>query len=515
MDPKVNARQLEVLQWVADGCQEGRWPAADYTHRTSAVALKNRGLVTVKGHGPTWTASVTDAGAYYIEHGTYPPGHSDVVVVREPRRASAAHDPVELGAGATKSLDEANALIEKLQQEKSRSVTIADPSESTRAHYRRILHACRQHHLTPVGHELRFTGRDAGDIVIALSDGSDKETSDWDMIRTRARKVTTNVTALRTALDSTPSVIDVTDDLRPRAVEFATLLASELRAHDLKLGVNIKLKTPKLFLQTESARRDVRLEEVLKEVPHVRTNEEDREARRSPWKTFPKVDQVPSGLLRITVARDGWNGSTGRHNFDEWVDKPKTPLEKQVRVIARAIKAGVVDDVDTRQRGVQARAEAHEKWERQQAQERGAWEEVRARARAKAVEQLREGTFIDTFDAWRGAQELRAFATELEAAVAADHELGERPRFHEWIEWARQRADEMDPIVNLKQLDDRVLDVKPSADDLRPFMEGWDPSAPHKDYGLISYGGQPNTPQAPQPKPWHPGMRGKPSWWRH
>lgn len=510
----MNARQLEVLQWIGDGCQDGHWPRDDFTHRTSAVALRNRGLVLVKGHGPTWKASLTDAGSYYLEHGTYPEGHRDVVAVREPRRAAAASEPVELGEGAAKSLDEAKALIAELQQQDSRSITIADPSESTRARYRRVLHACRQHHLTPTGYELRFTGRDAGDIVIALSDGSDKETSDWDMIRTRARKITTNVHALRAALESTPSVVNVADELRPRAIEFLTLLASELRTHDLKLGVNVKLKTPKLFIQVDSARRDVRLEEVLKEVPHVRTTAEEREARRKPWMTFPNVDQVPSGILRITVGRDGWNSVSGRHNFDEWADKPKTPLEKQVRVIAREIKAGVVDDADKRQRDVQRRAEAHEEWERKQAEEKRAWEEVRGRARTKAIERMRESTFMDAYDAWRGSQELRAFAIELETAVALDSELGERPRLREWIAWARERANEMDPIANLRQLDDTALDMNPSADDLRPFMEGWDPSAPHKDYSLGYSAGQRQAPEAPKPKPWHPGMRGKPSWWR-
>lgn len=514
MDPRVNARQLEVLQWIADGCEDGHWPVDDFTHRTSAVAFKNRGLVTVKGHGPSWAAAVTDAGAYYLKNGTYPPGHRDVVVVRQPRRANAPSEPVEVGEGAAKTLEEARAFIAELQEQDGRSISITDPSASTRARYRRILHACRQHHLTPSGFELRFTGRDAGDMLIALSDGSDEETSKWDVIRTRARKITTNVDALRSALDSTPTVVDVSEAVRPRAIEFVTLLATELRDHDLKLGINIKLKTPKLFLQTESGRRDVRLTEVLKEVPHVPTEAEVREARRSPWKSVPKVDQVPSGLLRITVAREGWE-STGGYKKDEWTESPKTSLEKQVRAIARAIKAGVVDDVDKREREQQARAEAHEKWEREQAEERRAWEEVRDRARTKAVERLREAQFVSTFDAWRGAQELRAFAGELETAISANEEYGERPRLREWIEWARERADEMDPIVNLKNLDDSVLDVKPSADDLRPFMEGWDPSAPHKDYSLAYGSGRQQVPEVPQPKPWHPGMRGKPSWWRH
>ncbi|NHA01357.1 hypothetical protein G5V59_20040 [Nocardioides sp. W3-2-3] len=38
-------------------------------------------------------------------------------------------------------------------------------------------------------------------------------------------------------------------------------LAEELRRHDLRLGVNVKLKTLKIFLQIDSQRRDVLIEE--------------------------------------------------------------------------------------------------------------------------------------------------------------------------------------------------------------------------------------------------------------
>ena len=43
----------------------------DFSHRTSAVALKNRGLARVSKRGG-WHAEATFAGRYYLEHGTYP-----------------------------------------------------------------------------------------------------------------------------------------------------------------------------------------------------------------------------------------------------------------------------------------------------------------------------------------------------------------------------------------------------------------------------------------------------------
>jgi hypothetical protein len=326
-----------------------------------------------------------------------------------------------------------------LQREPGK-ISVAAPEDSTRARYRRLLNACRIHHLVPDGHELRFTGRNSGDIVIMLSTGSPAETSDWDRIRTTARKITTNLGALRSALETSSILGSISESLRPRAVAVLLGLAGELRAHELKLGANVKLKTPKLFVQVDTRRIDLTLTEILDDVPHVPTPAERREVRRSPWKRLPESDRVPSGRLRIWIARDG--RANNKPNGDEWSDAKKSPLERQVGEIARAIKKGVVDDGDARERRAQRVLEAHEACEREKAAERRAWEELRNRARDKAVTELREATFTHAFDAWRGAQELRAFAGRLEAEATSRGQLEDRPRLREWLEWARARADE-------------------------------------------------------------------------
>ncbi|MBC9936937.1 MULTISPECIES: hypothetical protein [unclassified Leucobacter] len=521
MSKPVNDRQLEVLRWIADGCSAGKWPENDNVHKISAAALKSRGLATVKGHGANWAASITDAGTHYLEHGSYPPRDDPPVAVAALSRSRRQALPkLDLGEGASDTLAEAKALIEQVQEQGP--LTVTDPEESVRARYRRVLHACRVHHLVPDGQELRFTGRSSGDIVIMLSTGSPTDTSVWDRIRTTARTVTTNLEALRSALETTTVLNPVSEGLRPRAIDVVLTLAAELRAHELRLGVNVKLKSPKLFIQVDTRRRSLELTELLEEVPHVPTDVEQRELRRSPWKQIPKFDSVPSGRLHMTIERDGSHRvDLGRQSYrydrnsDSWSDEKKKPLETRVREIARAIKKGVVDDVDAAEREKQRRAEAHEAYEREKAAERRAWEEVRERARAKALLVQREVIFARAFESWQGAQELRDFARQLEAEATAKGLLADRPRLREWLEWARSRADEFDPIVNLEHLDDGVFDAEPSAKDLRPHMEGWDPSAPHKDYSIGRDPHEAHAKHAPEPRAWHPGMRDRPSWWRH
>lgn len=85
VDSRVNPRQLDVLKWISEGCPPGRWPPDDYSHILSARALANRGLVTVKGRGPRWSATITDDGKHYLTYGAYPPGHR-LEPVRQKRR---------------------------------------------------------------------------------------------------------------------------------------------------------------------------------------------------------------------------------------------------------------------------------------------------------------------------------------------------------------------------------------------------------------------------------------------
>lgn len=73
LDNPLNQRQLDVLNWINDGCPDGRW--IDYTFKTTAQSLASRKLVTVSKRGGTWKAAILPAGAHYLTTGVYPAGH--------------------------------------------------------------------------------------------------------------------------------------------------------------------------------------------------------------------------------------------------------------------------------------------------------------------------------------------------------------------------------------------------------------------------------------------------------
>ncbi|MBB5979893.1 hypothetical protein HDA44_003234 [Kribbella solani] len=99
-DAPLNPVQLEVLAWVRDGCADGVYE--DFSHRVTARALHNRGLLEVGGHGVNWIASLTEDGAHYLEHGAYPAGKSHPRRTKLSARPTAKRPPRASGRSAPK-----------------------------------------------------------------------------------------------------------------------------------------------------------------------------------------------------------------------------------------------------------------------------------------------------------------------------------------------------------------------------------------------------------------------------
>jgi hypothetical protein len=64
---KLSDRQVAVLRWIGDGCPGRAWP--DESHKNTARALASRGPAEVGRKKKVWTATITSAGEYYLDHG--------------------------------------------------------------------------------------------------------------------------------------------------------------------------------------------------------------------------------------------------------------------------------------------------------------------------------------------------------------------------------------------------------------------------------------------------------------
>jgi len=99
---QLNQRQLDVLRWIGDGCPDRDWPG--HSHKLTARSLAGKGLADVRRKKKIWTATITAAGQYYLEHGKPPPSQeSDLELTAQParrRQPSVAPDLPRLDATA-------------------------------------------------------------------------------------------------------------------------------------------------------------------------------------------------------------------------------------------------------------------------------------------------------------------------------------------------------------------------------------------------------------------------------
>ncbi|MDZ5447565.1 hypothetical protein U2F26_33495 [Micromonospora sp. 4G57] len=506
---RLNERQAELLRRIADGDDLSTPDGVPY--RISARALQGRRLVAVARKGGTWRATITEAGRFYLEHGFHPddPAHVARPSPTRPRREAAgvsqrppAAASIDGAGSATLAL--AQQLVDQLDQGDG-VVRVEEPDEQTRARYRRAIHAAKQHKLVPDGYELRHTGRDRNDIVVMLYNKANGANNGWDAFRIASRHQTTIDDEIIAALQKNPSALTVSAELLPRALEFVRLLAAAARSRGHRLVVNTKGARPTLSLRLEKSQRAVRISEEYDKVPHVLTDDERRRQKRQPWISLPEFDRVRSGRLVLEVNRAGYGKS------DTWTDDKRTTLESRVHKIVKEVEAGYLADQREQEERERVRLEEEERWERRKAEERAQWEQVKATATVLATDKLRTDRFRAAFDSWVAADAIRSFCTALEGSASSSEAAGQN--LDQWVAWARNKADRLDPTINPAVLAEVDFDIEPRPRNLEPFMGEWSAARPEKAYRSEATRSQYADILAYE-KTWHHGMRGSPQAWR-
>jgi hypothetical protein len=189
--------------------------------------------------------------------------------------------------------------------------------------------------VVPEGFHLLHAGRDHSDLVIRLSDDSAPDDTDWNRVRLTSRRVKTEPAVLIAALEKDPASLDVTAASVPRAMDLIRLLAEEARRRGHRIA-NTRTVHPKVYLKIDQVQRSVTIHEEYDDIPHVPTEKERRDARRSPWVSIPATDRVASGRLRLEIARG------------VWTDDKKGQLESRTSKILRAVEANVAEDREQR-----------------------------------------------------------------------------------------------------------------------------------------------------------------------
>ncbi|GAA3450533.1 hypothetical protein [Dactylosporangium matsuzakiense] len=309
-----------------------------------------------------------------------------------------------------------------------------------------------------------------------MTDDSSPDDTDWNRIRLNTRRVTSDPSLVFQAIERDPANLHVTEASRPRAFQLIHALAEEAGERGHRLGVNTKTKHPRLYLQVGDLRRAVTLHEEYDKIRHEPTPEETRRLRRRPWEHVPEYDHVPSGRLRLEIAKAGYN------EHHSWTDDKRSALEPRLPRILREVEAAVAADQEAR---LEARRQ-HEAYlaeqQRKDEERQRLWQAALDEARPKAVEATRRRVFRAAYDAWAAAAEIRAFCNALEQATSPDDDPATVRNRAAWTTWGRAAADRIDPTAGGAGLTAVPFDTTPGPDELRPFIGSWSPLEPRVEY---------------------------------
>jgi len=433
----LNDLQLRVLRLVA-ACADLSGPAQG-SMRTSAAALRSRGLIVITRQAGRWNATITEAGKFYLEHGHHPeypaPDRLDSV---HPR--STAHDPEQ----ATPAMVErdsipgapdpdtpvpvsrqrrqaAEALMTQLKQHRSVTVPIATSADIDLL--RKVLDFARRHQLVPPGHHV-VTARTADSARVSLVTGTHPNarlppSSEQSETRIDVRSLHSIVEALR---DDSYRLM-MPPPIRDRAVLILQLVAIEARRRGYSLhGVSVEERHYIHHPTAERpgyARREGQIGIEINNVVYLATIRQ-----RSPEATDSRSE-------RLSLEMPQW---PDRDRQYRWADGTTRRVEFAVSEALDTLEIFANEDQQHR-----AAQEHHE-------------QQQRAATKSAATERRLAGQLMSDLDDWTLANQLRSYCAALEdridqALPDSDPTVSNARR---WLAWSRAYIDQIDPLTSLR-----------------------------------------------------------------
>lgn len=443
--------QVDVLRWIGDGS-----PAGDrntVSARISAAALRNRGMVTISGRGPTWSAAITPSGREYLQRvdGPNPPA---------PRQANTS---------VTQQLVE-----EVVRAGGSLRVPRRHWGGRNGIDYERRARLAEVHGKVPPDKRLVVKAVSPNEWLIELVDAPPREPDESELasqlapvpVPTRLTKYHPVAQAFR---DRTHSH-EVSRKALSRTLRIVHALALEAdqRGHtiacadtrnpdwkptdDGQIAFTINGHRVAIRIWEKGVGRRGPYEEQLKRWHDDR----DRPYALMRFVERPKAyDSGASGELNIQVL----GASPSRQS--NWGDRSRWRLEDRLPHLLR--------EIEMRAKEAEERRIAKE---REDAERQAQWEAAMGQAKLRAIEAYRIEVLTRRVRAWEEADAIRAYCDAVEVRHGAEV-VDEEAAAREWLAFAREYADRM------QQLPRMPADPELTHDRLKPFLGRWSPFGPH------------------------------------
>lgn len=319
LDTPLNQRQLEVLNWINDGCPEGRW--TDYTFKTTAQSLASRRLVTVSKRGGTWKAAILPAGEHYLATGAYPAGHwtrprrTAPGRVQEVKSWAAPSQPVTRAPKKSPAIrassdDGGLTPTRKLVQDivDAGGVLEVDTTDDSRS-FTSLVGIINRRRMAPDGQEVVLTHPRHNRIIMRLS-----EVSDWKTdlpAETLAAERIGRWHPVVATLRKDGRLDSISRDLRSKASRLLHAVAREAEARGYRVRAPERNRhgyiedrtrlTGDLIIVMPEIECSVKIVQPTDRIPHTPTADElERQRKYNNWPP-PQYDYVPANRLNMTM----------------------------------------------------------------------------------------------------------------------------------------------------------------------------------------------------------------------
>lgn len=466
-------RQVEVLQWIADGCPAG--VMTDPTFKVSAYALDRRNLVRVKRRRNPWIAEITDAGKQLVTNGGVAavtpvgPATSTPSVLQPSTEVPAAPTttsqpmPVPARAPAAPAKSATQKMMDRLLLEH----VIEFPSAEA-ARYKQLVAVARRKKLLPDEMELIVSTNWNTPCIVEL-----KRRPEWQLV----------------ALDpvDVPSVIRTphavvaklkqqrTDRLgmdQPRwnwvlRLIQGLVVEAERRGYGVAAPPAVKpghygylgreqQTIGHLIVSIGEDEVHLHFKQAMELEPRLLTASEIRRKEKGhsvPTEKFVTTDFV---TIRLTGLEPAFWQS-------EWTETDTTRADSLLPRIVQEIELRAA-------RAVEVRLER----QRRDDEKRRQWEQVRDRAIGRLNEDHRAKVLLDQAERFQRVQMLDDYIAAVKSKIELMN-LADAAAAAEWMQWAESHTRIINPLLG----DIRMpKDPRPDADAIKPYMNGWSPYGP-------------------------------------
>jgi hypothetical protein len=409
----------------------------DINHRITARALANRGFVVIHGHGATWTATITDAGIAALQEAAQP---------QEESRAAEFEAEVLLRA----VIDARGAL----------------PAMGKRDHTSDI---------RLIAAALRVSWRPKGKKLELYSHWG--ENTEWRIVDHYPDMVDPAPVPIPTTLrNPRPAVVAYGNNKRWQQVckphvHRASLILQAVAAEAEHRGYVARTPKPERSEYGRSnneSRADMHLVIDINGATFPLTIKEISEPGGAPLDYYSR-DRLPGWMGRRQTAFI----STGRLQLSldsryngrkhEFRDSKRSTLENALPEVLREMEIRNLEDLAKQRERDDAAAKAQVRWENamRRAEDNLQYEHKAKRLRSQV-------------SAWQETEAIHGYIQAMTEATAL-LPTEERADATAWIEWARQYAEQLDPLgKRLAVPEDRRF----TSDDLKPFLGGLSPYGP-------------------------------------